>query len=128
MSASPAANTGAFATEAEALDAVLRRMVDQLDPEAIWLFGSRAEGRHRPDSDFDLLVVTKREDGDLADDYDYVYSPVLGTGIGCDVLPCPIDDFIREMQDPTSMIAKIQKQGVRLYERHEHPIAHGVGR
>jgi predicted nucleotidyltransferase len=28
-----------------------------LHPEEIWLFGSRARGDHRPDSDWDLLVV-----------------------------------------------------------------------
>ena len=26
-------------------------------PLEVWLFGSRAEGRERPDSDYDLLVV-----------------------------------------------------------------------
>jgi hypothetical protein len=35
-------NTGRYATEQEALDAVVARLVEALDPQAIWLFGSRA--------------------------------------------------------------------------------------
>lgn len=87
-----AANTGNYASETQALEAVVARIVDQVDPEAIWLFGSRARGTHRPDSDFDLLVVTRLEDGESGYDYDRVYAPVLGTGVGCDVVPCRVDD------------------------------------
>jgi predicted nucleotidyltransferase len=35
----------------------LDRLVRALQPEAIYLFGSRARGDARPDSDFDLMVV-----------------------------------------------------------------------
>ena len=42
----------------QALSEVVRRLVQALDPREIWLFGSRAEDRNAPDSDFDLLVVT----------------------------------------------------------------------
>ena len=44
-------------TDLERLTPILARLVERLNPEAIWLFGSRAEGRARPDSDYDLLVV-----------------------------------------------------------------------
>jgi len=36
---------------------VLDRLVAELRPEEIWLFGSRARGTHGPQSDWDLLVV-----------------------------------------------------------------------
>ena len=45
-------NHGAFATEQEALDALVARLVEALDPQAIWLFGSRARGDHRMDGYF----------------------------------------------------------------------------
>ena len=42
-------------------DYILRQMVQRLvqrfDPEQIILFGSRARGKARPNSDYDLLVV-----------------------------------------------------------------------
>ncbi len=38
---------------------IVRRVVEQTHPEKIVLFGSRARGDHRPDSDIDLLVIQK---------------------------------------------------------------------
>lgn len=36
---------------------VIEQLVEMMHPEQIWLFGSRARGTARPDSDWDLLVV-----------------------------------------------------------------------
>ena len=48
-------------TMPEVTDALLARMiriiVDEVDPEQVILFGSRARGDARPDSDVDLLVI-----------------------------------------------------------------------
>lgn len=41
----------------EAIDEMVRRIVDRFDPEQIILFGSHARGAAGPDSDVDLLVV-----------------------------------------------------------------------
>lgn len=122
-----AANTGSFGTESDALHAVVSRIVDQIDPEAVWLFGSRARGTHRPESDFDLLVVTKVEDGEKGYDYDRVYAPILGTGVGCDVVPCRFDDFEREATSRTGLIREILQTGVRLYDKRQAGFASGAG-
>ncbi len=42
---------------AEALENLVRQIVDAVQPEKIILFGSAARGAMRPDSDLDLLVV-----------------------------------------------------------------------
>ncbi|WP_166141447.1 nucleotidyltransferase domain-containing protein [Methylosinus sp. RM1] len=112
-------NTGPFATEEEELREVVSRLAEALDPLSIWLFGSRASGTHRPDSDFDLLVVTKVEDGEDGRDYDRAYAPICGLGVGCDVIPIRIDDFIDELDDPTSMFAEIVRTGVKVYGRRQ---------
>ena len=39
------------------LDRMIRTIVDEVDPEQVILFGSRARGDARPDSDIDLLVI-----------------------------------------------------------------------
>lgn len=40
----------------------IRKAVRQGDPNAeVWLFGSRARGDHRPDSDWDVLVLVDNE-------------------------------------------------------------------
>ncbi len=36
---------------------MIKRLVERFDPDQIILFGSRARGTARPDSDVDLLVV-----------------------------------------------------------------------
>ena len=111
----PRANTGYFASEDEALRVVVERLAAALKPASIWLFGSRATGRNRPDSDFDLLVVTNIEDGEAGRDYDRAYAPVRGLGVGCDIIPIRVDDFIDELDHPTSMFADIAYNGIKIY-------------
>ena len=43
------------------LPEIVRRIVEAVDPDKIILFGSRARGDNRPDSDFDLLLVKRSE-------------------------------------------------------------------
>lgn len=51
-------------TDARSADEIIaemtRRIVEQFDPLQIILFGSRARGDARPDSDIDMLVVFPR--------------------------------------------------------------------
>jgi uncharacterized protein len=42
---------------ADQIDKMVRRIAERFDPDQIILFGSRARGTARPDSDVDLLVV-----------------------------------------------------------------------
>jgi predicted nucleotidyltransferase len=110
------ANFGRFATEAEALNALAARIIDAIDPKAIWLFGSRARGDARPDSDFDLLLVGK-PGGELgSDDYEKVDRPLNGLGIGCDVVPCAAEDFDEALLLDTSFIRRIVGEGRKVYE------------
>lgn len=46
----------------EPLDEVVRRLVETLGAERIYLFGSRARGDAASDSDYDLLVVVPDSD------------------------------------------------------------------
>jgi predicted nucleotidyltransferase len=106
-------NIGNYADEQAALDAVVARLVEALDPQAIWLFGSRARGDHRPDSDFDLLVVAK-EGQSWGDDYRKVYMATAETGIGCDVVPCSAEDFVIAQLLPTTLISQVLAHGRSL--------------
>ncbi len=110
-------NKGPFGSEEEALSAVVQKLVEKLDPIEIWLFGSRAEGKHLPDSDFDLMVVTAPEDADAGFNYDRAYAPISGLGVGCEVVPCGADEFAVERADPTSLCWRVVHTGRRLYER-----------
>ena len=108
-------NIGRFLSEEAALMALVERLVDELDPLAIWLFGSRARGNHRPDSDFDLLVVAKPGQG-WASDYEKAYMATAGTGVGCDVIPVGKSDFDEALSLHTSFVAMVVEEGRKLYE------------
>lgn len=114
-STAPRPNLGRYATELEAFDAVVARLVEALDPQAIWLFGSRARGDHRPDSDFDLLVVAK-EGQAWGEDYDKVYMATSGTGVGCDIVPCTADDFVIAQLLPTTLVSQVLAHGREVFK------------
>lgn len=109
-------NFGRFTSEAGALDAVVAKIVEATDPSAIWLFGSRARGDARPDSDFDLLVVGKPGGSLRSDDYERVDRPLNGLGVGCDVVPCAAEDFQEGLLLDTSFIARVVGEGRKVYE------------
>jgi uncharacterized protein len=109
-------NTGRYATEQEALDAVVARLVEALDPQAIWLFGSRARGDHRPDSDFDLLVVAKEDGSFGSNDYVKGFRATADTGIDCEVVPCSNEDFHDALTTHTSFVSQIVSHGRKVFE------------
>jgi len=109
-------NYGGHATAGQALDEVVHRLAEALNPVAIYLFGSRARGTARPDSDFDLLVVTRAEDGGAGYDYARAYAPLAGRGIACDVVPVPLPDFLEDKDDPTSLCFEAVHHGQKIYE------------
>ena len=41
----------------EVLEQIKNIIVEETNPQQVILFGSRARGDHRPDSDYDLLVI-----------------------------------------------------------------------
>lgn len=45
----------------QVLDDIVHRIVEAEHPERVILFGSRARGAARPDSDFDLLVIKESQ-------------------------------------------------------------------
>ncbi len=109
-------NHGVFRDENAALAAVVARLRMALDPKEIWLFGSRARGEARPDSDFDLLVVAKRGGAFGSDDYDLADAPLKGCGVGCDVVPCSAEDFEDGASLRTSFVSQILSEGRKLYD------------
>ena len=112
----PRANKGRFPTESDALDWLVRRLVEDFDPAAIWLFGSRARGDARPDSDFDLLVVAKPDSAFGSEDYELLYASTAGSGVACDVVPCSMSDFVEGAELKTSFVRAILDEGRRVYE------------
>jgi uncharacterized protein len=99
------------------LGPLLNRIVTALGPEEIWLFGSRAEGRARPDSDYDLLVVLP--DGSPESDLDIVsvWSRVRCLDIPADIVPYTRADFDEEKHEIDTLARAAFLRGRRIYER-----------
>lgn len=100
-------------------DPVLREMVDRLvhalHPERIFLFGSRARGDARPDSDYDLLAVVP--DSDLAPHRRDVlaFRALCGVGAAKDVLVWTREEFESRSRVATSLPATVLREGRLVY-------------
>ena len=68
----------------------IKELAAQILPEgsSLWLYGSRARGDARPDSDYDLLILVDK-DQIVSDDYDQYDYPLyaLGLDLNEDVSP-----------------------------------------
>ena len=66
----------------------IKELGEKILPEgaSLWLYGSRARGDARPDSDYDLLILLDK-DHLTSDDYDRYSYPLFfwGTGVGEEV-------------------------------------------
>ena len=113
----PPANYGPYGTEEAALRAIVDKLVRGLNPRAVYLFGSRAEHRARPDSDFDLVVVLDEHMTEEHASYEGVYAPLCGSEVGCDVVPCEVSEFEEVLHDPTNPWHRPWTSARKLYER-----------
>lgn len=98
------------AIEDARLSEAVKRLVEDLHPRAIILFGSRARGTNRTQSDYDLLVISDR-----LLDYDQVYQPVAGRGLHCDVVPCTVDAWKEAHLDAGGVLRDALEEGIVLY-------------
>ena len=113
----PPPNLGPFRSEEAALSFLIGRLRAALRPEAIFLFGSRADGTHeRPDSDFDLLLILP-DDETGPPDYFAAYAPLAGCGVGVDVVPCRLADFAADSGQPGTLAYAADRDGRLVYAR-----------
>jgi predicted nucleotidyltransferase len=86
----------------------------RFNPEAVWLFGSRARGDHRPDSDWDIVV-------ELPDDCDpELLDPIVGwtikhdLGIAATVLSTTGGALARSWGEPNTIGYLLARDGLLL--------------
>lgn len=99
------------------LEVVISRIVERMAPEEIWLFGSQAEGRARPDSDYDLLAVLPDTSPVEWLDPMAAWSLVRGLGVPVDLVPCTRSVFEEERAEPDSLPRAAFLRGKKIYER-----------
>lgn len=96
------------------LDEIVARIVAEVRPLRIILFGSAARGEMGPESDLDLLVVMpdgihRRETSRIA------YRALRGLGISKDVIVVTQQDLSDYGQEPSLVIAPALAEGKELY-------------
>jgi hypothetical protein len=106
---------GPFKDEASALAFLRDRLVVSLKPRAIWQFGSRARGDNDEDSDFDLLVVLPDGLPQAAYAPSRVAEPVVGCGLGYDIVPCSWSEFRKDREVPGTLVNRAVTEGKAIY-------------
>ena len=97
----------------------LETLRKQYAVDEVRLYGSRARGDFRPDSDVDLAVVLHGERGDIWDTAqafgDISYDVLMETGVAVSALPLWHDDLNHpERARNPALMRNIQREGIRL--------------
>ena len=98
------------------LGEIVRKLVEAVDPDRIILFGSRARGDARPDSDVDLLIV---RDSDEPTHRRAIpaYRALTGLGVPKDIIwrtPAEVEDWSGV---PNYVTTRALREGKILYEK-----------
>ncbi|WP_448207888.1 nucleotidyltransferase domain-containing protein [Azospirillum sp. sgz302134] len=101
----------------EKLKILLDRIVPAMNPEAVYLFGSRARGDFHEDSDYDLLVVMPDDAPKEKRAARRAYEAKIGTGIPADIVPCTRTGFERAKDMVGTLSYEANHFGVRVYGR-----------
>jgi uncharacterized protein len=100
-------------------DETLRRLLDEvvttLRPVAVYLFGSRAEGRADAASDYDLMVVLKDDAPDAA--LDVVNASACGrrSKVPADIIPTTREVFLACRGNLSTLEGVAQARGKLVY-------------
>lgn len=106
--------------EAGVIDVVVDRIVRLVAPIKVILFGSRARGDARPDSDFDLLVV-RESDKPRHERSAPIYTALADLPVEVEVMvytPAEIEEW---KQVPEAFVTTAIREGKVLHERAEQP-------
>ncbi len=98
---------------------VAREIHRMAEPEQTILFGSRARGDHRPDSDIDVLIIKKRSPteewlDDLRDRARTVQKARLPEASGIDVICMTVDEFAGRRHLRNNLANSIARQGAPI--------------
>lgn len=95
---------------------VVARIVKRFDPVRIILFGSRARGGARPDSDADLLVVMPVR-GSRRKAATEIDVSLMGIQVPVDIIVVTPEDFDRDRNSVGSLVHAALREGRVLHER-----------
>jgi predicted nucleotidyltransferase len=95
---------------------IIRRIVATAQPEKIILFGSRARGDARPDSDFDILVIKQSDEPGYRRDA-ALYLALAGLNAPVDVLTYTPEEVRDWSAVPQAFLTTALREGKVVYEK-----------
>ena len=105
-------------------ETLLQQMVDaivaEVDPEQVILFGSRARGDARDDSDVDLIVLESEPFGEGRSQWEEemrLRRTLSGFGVAKDILVYSQEDVEYWRDSLNNVLARALREGRVLYER-----------
>lgn len=110
----------ALSNEEVLLQQMVRTIINEVAPETIILFGSRARGDARADSDVDLLVVetepfspqrSRRKEAAR------LYMALRGLAVSKDILLYSRDEFEHWKNSPNHVVGRAHREGRVLHAR-----------
>ncbi len=95
------------------IKSLIALILERCKPVSVWLFGSRARGQAREDSDWDLLVVLPDETSE-EDMFDNLPPRQLRrlTKVNADVIYCNDTEFAEATSVPNTLAYEIARSGV----------------
>ncbi|PWC78214.1 nucleotidyltransferase domain-containing protein [Azospirillum sp. TSH64] len=101
----------------EKLQILLDRIVPALEPEAVYLFGSRARGDFDEDSDYDLLVIVPDDAPKERRSMSTAFEASRQSRVPADIIPCSRTGFERNKDSVGTLCYEANHFGVRVYGR-----------
>ena len=97
---------------------VIERIVEVLDPEEVWLYGSRARNTNGPESDWDLLAVLPDSAPDRKLDLAVVWADLRELRrLRVEVIPIRRRDFDEDSRTPGELAEAVVREGRVVYGR-----------
>ncbi|MDB4955684.1 MAG: hypothetical protein JWO36_3253 [Myxococcales bacterium] len=118
MSINGARRASTSSIDISPIQSIIARVVERWQPLQIWLFGSRARGDARSDSDWDLLAVVPDcpEPADF-DDPMTVWRVKREPGVPSDLFVWRASDFGEDRDVHNTLAYSASHEGILVYER-----------
>lgn len=95
---------------------IVRRIVETAQPEKVILFGSRARGDARPNSDFDVLVIKPSDEPRYRRSFP-IYVALADLPVEVEVMVYTPEEVREWSQVPQAFVTTAVREGTTVYER-----------
>ena len=104
----------------EILTEMVQAIVREVDPERVYLFGSRTRGEARENSDVDLLIVEREPFGPQHNRFQEInrlYQALASFRVPKDIVLYASDEFAKWRTSINHVVGRCNREGKLLYER-----------